>query len=91
MLRIAINRCLFLVLAVVVWILAVLMGGCVSAGQPRNIECKGKGVVIVDGAVGPYAGTSKLQADCGDGFTFRSGKPARTVPGKNAPALEVVK
>ena len=52
-------------------ILALLLSGCSSiSSHPVEIECTGKGIVTWTGTTG-----AALTADCGDGFSYRSGPP----------------
>ncbi len=57
-------------------ILCVFLSSCASVAgyagaHPAVIECKGKGA-ITGTAGGPMAaGNFAIQADCGDGFTYR--------------------
>ena len=55
--------------------------GCATGGQsftgmnhPVDIQCTGKGAITGSGSVNAGVGASNnftIQADCGDGFTFR--------------------
>lgn len=53
----------------------ILLAGCSSIEKhPISVECSGKGQITGTGAVGPGGVNAfTLQADCGDGFTFKSG------------------
>lgn len=52
-------------------LVVLLLSGCASISRnPIEIECKGKGAIV-----GLGVGGAALQADCGDGFSYRSGSP----------------
>ena len=60
--------------------LALCLVGCASVEKhPISIDCKGKGAITGTGygAASGIGGsnTFTIQADCGDGFMFKSGPP----------------
>lgn len=62
-------------------LLLPVFAGCATGGQsfagmnhPVDIQCTGKGAITGSGSVNAGVGASNnftIQADCGDGFTFR--------------------
>ena len=62
-------------------LLLPVFAGCATGGQsfsvmnhPVEIQCTGKGAITGSGSVNAGVGASNnftIQADCGDGFTFR--------------------
>lgn len=62
-------------------LLLPIVAGCATGGQsfsgmnhPVDIQCTGKGAITGSGSVNAGVGASSnftVQADCGDGFTFR--------------------
>lgn len=52
-------------------LVVLLLAGCSSLNSsPIEITCKGKGAIT-----GLGIGGAMLQADCGDGFSYKSGPP----------------
>jgi hypothetical protein len=52
-------------------IVVLFLVGCSSISHnPIEIECKGKGAIV-----GLGVGGAALQADCGEGFIYKSGPP----------------
>ncbi len=76
--RMLFDSILFLIVTAL--LMSVLTGCASIAGQagahPAEISCKGKGAITGQGSVPAVGGGFSIQADCGEGFTYRQSRGA---------------
>lgn len=58
-----------------------LLTGCASiaghaGSHPAEITCKGKGAITGQGSAPVAGGSFSIQADCGDGFSYKQSRGA---------------
>jgi hypothetical protein len=74
--RVLFDSILFLI--VTAMLLSILTGCASIAGHagshPAEITCKGKGAITGQGSVPAAGGGFSIQADCGDGFSYKQSR-----------------